>query len=403
MHESPPRAPVLSDRRYRWIAAAILLLAAFNLTFRLGREVVTDWDEALYAITASEMFRSGHWIGTTFFGSLDYYNTKPPLNFWLIAIAFKAFGPSLVALRLASVVSAWLTVFFLQRWSREVFGPAVALGASLVLATTFGFIQLHSGRSANTDAHFTLFVLLTVILLWAARANSWRRLWLGPILAGVFLLRGMAVLMPLAIVCLESLWALRRRERRPWGPPLVALLLFVVPVGAWMTARWQLDRWEFLTRVVTYDFVARSVSVIEGHPGSPLYYLNILQKLHLDWLFLAVVAYVLRPVRWSHLRMRFEHSSDRRSLVVLVAAWMAATLLIPTMMRTKLPWYLNAFYPIFALGVAALVMRAATVVAGRRRVVLAVAAVVALGVAEVVYTTLKLVCDMRESQLAFHW
>lgn len=382
MHESPTRAPVLSDRRYRWLAAAILLLAAFNLTFRLGHEVVTDWDEALYAITASEMFRSGHWIGTTSFGVLDYYNTKPPLNFWLIAMAFKAFGPSLVALRLTSVVSAWLTVFLLQRWARQVFGPAVALCASLALATTFGFLYEHSGRSANTDALFTLFVLLTVLTLWSARTFPRRRLWLGPILAGAFLLRGMAVLMPLAIVFIEAAWALWRRERRAWGPSLVAVVLFVAPVGFWVVARWQIDQWQFLGRVVSYDFFARSVTVIEGHPGTPFYYLNILQKLHPVRLFLLIVALSVRPPTWTEIRAIFVRGKDCDALVALIAAWGAATMLIPTMMQTKLPWYLNAFYPIFALGVAALVVRAAAVVSRRRRMVLAVAAVLALGVAE---------------------
>ncbi len=45
---------------------------------------------------------------------IDYYNSKPPLNVWLIALAFKLFGANLVSLRLVSVVSAWLTVAVLQ-------------------------------------------------------------------------------------------------------------------------------------------------------------------------------------------------------------------------------------------------------------------------------------------------
>ena len=65
---------------------------------------------------------------------------------------------------------------------------------------------------------------------------------------------------------------------------------------------------------------------------------------------------------------------------------MAATLLVPTLMSTKLPWYVNSFYPVFALGIAAVLvhawsqsgLRSAT----RRRSALAVVVVVALGVAE---------------------
>ena len=40
------------ERRYVVLAAAILGIAAFNLTFRLGSEIVTEWDESLYAISA---------------------------------------------------------------------------------------------------------------------------------------------------------------------------------------------------------------------------------------------------------------------------------------------------------------------------------------------------------------
>ena len=171
------------------LAAAILCLAAFNLTFRLGSEIVTEWDESLYAISAWEMLHSHAWIGTTFMGSLDYYNTKPPLNIWLIAIAFKAFGPTLLALRIWSISAAWLTVAVFQRWVRQTRGAPVALAASLVLATTFGFIYDHAGRSGNTDALFTLLVLLTVVTLWSSQDRDWRLAWLGPIAAAVFMLK----------------------------------------------------------------------------------------------------------------------------------------------------------------------------------------------------------------------
>src|SRR5262249_10886795 len=148
---------------YVALFCAVLAVAAFNLLFRLGSEFVTEWDESLYAISSSEMLRSGNWIGTTFLGSLDYYNTKPPLNIWMLAIVFKTLGTNLIALRLVSAVSAILTVGVLMAWVRRAIGGGVSLMAGLVLATSFAFIHVHSGRSANTDALFTLLVLLTVI------------------------------------------------------------------------------------------------------------------------------------------------------------------------------------------------------------------------------------------------
>jgi hypothetical protein len=71
---------------------------------------------------------------------------------------------------------------------------------------------------------------------------------------------------------------------------------------------------------------------------------------------------------------------------VLVGSWAAATLLIPTAMRTKLPWYVNPFYPVFALAIGWILARALTQDSsgwpGRRHAILGAVVVLALGVAE---------------------
>jgi 4-amino-4-deoxy-L-arabinose transferase-like glycosyltransferase len=379
-----PGVTAFCTRHFAALACVVLALTAFNLTFRLGHEFLTEWDESLYATTASEALDGGHWIGTTFQGALDYYNTKPPLNVWLIALSLKLFGNGLVALRLTSVLSAWLTVLVLLLWTRRVLGPAVALASGLVLATSFGFIHIHAGRSANTDALFTLLVLLTVVVLWAERERPWMRAWLGPILAATFLLRGMAVLMPLVIVAI--VWVLARDKRaRTWRPALVGLVLFALPVGAWMIARFRVDRWAFLDRLFFYDFVARTSTVIEDHPGGPLFYLNILQKHQFDWLIAGAAALLLAPIPWTRVRA-FLARPRQSAVAVLFLAWTAVTLIEPTLMRTKLPWYLNSFYPAFAIGVGALVVRG---LAERARLprawrvrALAMVCVLAFGVAE---------------------
>jgi len=107
-------------------------------------------------------------VVTTFDGATDYYNSKPPLNVWLIALSMKAFGPSLTAMRLPSIVAAWLTAAVLLLWATRRFGSQVALLAGAVLATCFGFLHVHSGRSDNPDALMTLFLLLIVVVLDAS-------------------------------------------------------------------------------------------------------------------------------------------------------------------------------------------------------------------------------------------
>jgi 4-amino-4-deoxy-L-arabinose transferase-like glycosyltransferase len=372
-------------RHYGWFAVAILGLALFNLTYRLDREFVTEWDESLYAISAWEAVTRGSWIGTTFLGELDYYNSKPPLMVWLIALSFKAFGASLVSLRLTSAISAWLTVAVLQEWARRCFGPLVALFASLSLATMFGFAHVHSGRSAATDAPFTLVLVLIVVVLWAGRDQPWRRVWLGPLLAAAFMLRGMAVLMPLALILAVLVPASRRRSFA-WAPAGWALLTFAAPVAAWGIARYRLDGWLFIQRLVMYDFVTRTIQPIEGHPGGLLFYLDVLQKDHYDWLVAAATALALFPLgrpAWRVVRVRWNGPD---SVWPLLAAWAGVTLLIPTVMKTKVAWYLNTFYPVFALGVALALARAFTILAlrppGWRSVTMVAVFTVAFGIAE---------------------
>jgi 4-amino-4-deoxy-L-arabinose transferase-like glycosyltransferase len=374
----------LLTRRY-WLAASIvLLLSAFNLTFRLGHEIVVEWDESLYGVSAWEMFNNHQWIGTTFRGSLDYYNTKPPLNVWLICLAFKLFGANLIALRLPSILSAWLTVVVLQQWVRRAVGPALAVMSSLILGTAFGFIYDHAGRNANTDALFALLVLLTVVTLWSAHDRPSRLIWLGPIAAATFLLRGMGVLMPLAIAGMVEM-ARRDPLRKRRRPLLLAAALCAIPVSAWIFARWRLDQWRFLGPLFLYDFVARSFQVLEGHRGTPFYHLNALQKNQVVWLTGGIVASLLAPIRWSRLRSWFTFWRGTDPFTLVVGAWVVVTFLMPTIIRTKLSWYLNPFYPAFALGTAAIFVHGLTQIDSartHRRVVLATVFILALAAAE---------------------
>ena len=348
---------VFCSRHYRVLAAGVLVLAAFNLAFRLNSEVVAEWDESLYAQSAWEMTQSGNWIAPTRLGAVDYYNTKPPLLIWLIALAFKGFGVSLWSLRLASVLGAWLTVAVLQGWTRRYFGPAAALLASLVLSTSYAFMYVHSGKSADTDALFTLLMLLTVVALCAGERRRWLLAWLGPIAAATFMLRGMAVLMPLAVVAFVEVF--RERPRRQRVMPLAAAtLLCVAPVAAWCAARWQVDQSRFLERLFFFDFVARGTEPLEGHAGNVLYYLDILQRHHYGWLVAAAASLVLFPVPLARVRSALPaYWREDRARFVLIGGWIAATVVIPTLMATKTPWYLNPFYPVFAIGVASLLVR----------------------------------------------
>jgi hypothetical protein len=101
-----------------------------------------------------------------------------------------------------------------------------------------------------------------------------------------------------------------------------------------------------------YDFVARSLGPIEGHAGGALYYPNLLLKHHYEWLVAGIVSLLLFPAPRRRVHERLASCRDGDGLKSLLAAWAAVTLVIPTPMQTKVPWYLNPFYPPFAVGLA---------------------------------------------------
>ena len=286
----------IRTKKWRQVAlvTGVLVLAAFNLTFRLSSESVTQWDESLYANNALNMLNGGSVVVTTIEGEVDYFNAKPPLNAWLIASSLRVFGRSLLALRVAAVASAWLTVAVLLLWARRRIGHDAGLFAALVLSTSFGFLHVHSSRSANPDALLALLLLLTVITLDAAAARPWRRVWLGPLMTGVFFLKGMAVLLPLLLIAvLEIRRRLPARER--WVSLGVTAALAVAPIALWAVARWKVDGFLFFERMFFQDFVDLSLRSSPDQSGSPLFYLNVLLKHQYDWLIAATAVGLLYP------------------------------------------------------------------------------------------------------------
>ena len=371
-------------RRQIALLIAVLVLAAFNLTFRLSSESVTEWDESLYANSALDMLDGGSVVVTTIGGEVDYFNAKPPLNVWLIAGSLRVFGRSLVALRVTAVAAAWTTVAVLVLWARRRIGHDAALFAGLVLSTSFGFLHVHSSRSANPDAMMALLLLLIVITLDAAAGRPWRRVWLGPLVAGVFLLKGMAVLLPLLLIAaIEIRRVAGRRER--WVPLGVAAALAAAPISLWAVARWRADGPLFFERMFFQDFIDLSLRTSPDQSGSPLFYLNVLLKHQYDWLVPVIaVGLLYPPASWRSFAERLAFWRARDEYVVVLGWWTTLALIVPSVMQTKAAWYINPFYPTFALAVGAVLQYGSSHVDGPRdrRLLLTAAVVMAALVAE---------------------
>lgn len=141
----------------RWAPAWLLVGAAVLYLFRLGHVALFDLDESVYAEISREMLVLKDWLTP----HVDFvpYLEKPPLFYWLNALALGTFGLSAFSARLATALAAIAGVGFTYAIGRDIWGRRAGLAAGAVLATSFGYFVF--GRMAMPDMLFTALVTAT--------------------------------------------------------------------------------------------------------------------------------------------------------------------------------------------------------------------------------------------------
>ncbi len=316
-------------------------LAAGLLLWRLGDGPLRDWDEALYAQVAREMFEGGNWV-TLSWNSQPYFK-KPPLLFWSVALSYRVFGVSEWATRFPSVLCGVGSVLLVVLLGRQLYGRLAGLGAGLLLLTLYPFLT-HGSRQSATDAPLLFCSLLALFCFWSGRRS---RAWLvgvGVALGMGLLAKGVAALLPLLIVFLFCLWdrdltLLRSGFFRVGliGGMICALpwyLYQVVTHGLPFVRTFLWD--ETLTRlVITYDA-----------PLRPWYF--YLESLWGDLFHCLPLLLGFPLIRFLSWRPRFSFSLSTRFLL----CWLGLSLLVVLSAQTQHSWYLLPVYPPLCLLVA---------------------------------------------------
>jgi len=386
-------------RRYRLGFTLVLALMAWNVFAGLGSVSLNDSDEARYGVSAYEMLQSRSFLVTTYAGEREYWNLKPPLGYWLMALSFSVFGPTFFALRLPAALCGIGAVAVSMALSRRWLGRRASLLTGLIMATAFGFLSNHGARSGDLDAALTLLLLLALWVVAQLDESPWRIVLLGALLAVAFLLKSFAILPLILVAVLYAAWSGSWRRQRVL-PCLVALTVFVVPVAAWAMARWQADGSPyFLERMVQEDLLARSTSIIDKVSYSPYGYVGTLFDRFAPWplLILAGAFAVARAKKFRFQDLLRKMTGGMRPLVLL---WALVPLVLFSLSLTQHHWYLDPSYPAWAmlaaLAILALVRRAAP---AKRSAVLLACAIVPLALCEVRLLYRVLIAErMPESQ-----
>jgi 4-amino-4-deoxy-L-arabinose transferase-like glycosyltransferase len=218
-------APNAANLR-KWVLALVCLCvmaaAADICTFGL-----MDKDEGTYAAISRTMVRTGNYLVPTLSGSPWF--EKPPLLYWTMALAIKAFGPHAFSVRVPSVLAFLVILALLAWWGDRRIGK----GAGPIAALIFALSPLVMGlcRLGTTDMLLCCCLTTALIALWEIPR---RPVWC--VVLGVS--TGLAVLakgpVGLGFVGLQALMAMRllRGELRSrWLG--VALLIAVAVSAPW--------------------------------------------------------------------------------------------------------------------------------------------------------------------------
>jgi 4-amino-4-deoxy-L-arabinose transferase-like glycosyltransferase len=280
------------------------------------------------------------WI-TTYDGSPDHWNTKPPLLIWLMSLSIDCFGASELSVRIPSVMAAMATIvmvfsfaaFYLKR-------PLIGFFAVLLLLANLTYIQTHGARSGNYDSILALF---TTGFLFSGylylKDNKHRTLWLSLCMLSIFLAFFTKTIQGMIFIPALVMYALYKRQYFILKCPLVyfyAILILSVCM-AYYFLRNQIDS-GYLDAAISNDLLGRFGKVIEDHSGGSFYYLKYI------WVMLTIGIIGLQFKQRNH--------SDISDFSVFLSVAFLFYLLVISAASTKLYWYVIPLAPLASMLIA---------------------------------------------------
>jgi 4-amino-4-deoxy-L-arabinose transferase-like glycosyltransferase len=328
--------------------AALAFAAALVLFVGLGATGLSEPDEPRHGAIAEEMRELRHGPAQLVLPRLndEVYTQKPPLYYWLAALAGVPAGRvTEAAARLPSALAGAATVLVAARLGTLAFGSSAGLAAGAVLLTLPSFVD--DARCARPDALLALFVTLALAFAWRLDAGlgSPRRARLGLHLAiglGMLAKGPVALLLPTLGLLGYLAWERRLRDVRLFvsGPALAASL---GPVAVWLGAAAALAPAGYLGDAVAENVFARFFSGT-SHEQSFFFHLRGLPFSYLPWTLAWPLAFVAVRAALAP-GAKAERARATRFLVAFVAAGLA----LFSLSSGKRDVYLLPLYPALAL------------------------------------------------------
>lgn len=331
----------------RGVLVGVALVAVGLYFVGLDHAPFLDPPEGFHASIARTMMQTGDWL-TPRVDGVRYFD-KPPVLYWLIALAFTIGGPTPEAARFWPAVCAVGVAVVTARIGTLLGGVRLGLLAGLLVAANLGVYVY--GRIVKPDLPF----MLCIMLAFAGLVLTYRGAGRWP-LALFYASLGLATLTkdvlgaigPLTVVGL-FFWLTRERPIRPWIPwwGVLLLLTVAVPWYALVQARNAGYLWYTVVDNHVLNFTRQRVFPDEDVPLGPLVFLGVTIAAFLPWTLSVpwAVARILR--RASDNGSTWKDATAR--LWLFFALWPLAVIGFFTISPFKLPHYGLPAFPALAL------------------------------------------------------
>lgn len=339
-----------------WLLLITLCGALFFLD--LGATPLMGLDEALYATSAREMAASGNYVVPTYNG--EEFLDKPPLGYWLQALAIRVLGVRSLSVRLPSALAATALVLLTALIGARLHSRRAGLLAGFALATAVYTLPL--ARLCSLDQLFTLTIAAALGSYVLAHLGIWPKwgytaTWAS---TGVTLLvKGPAgaVLVVLVIGCYLLIRRLlpsplfsadepeskrspllaRQGPGETLLPHLIGLLLLLLIAAPWYVLVQHETGGAFLKEFIIHQNLQRAMGE-DFHHNSPIwFYAPIYLAGFFPWS-------VFVPLAWKrHVGIRPQGREEAVSL--FCAVWLLVVVGVFSLSKSKLPNYIYPAYP----------------------------------------------------------
>jgi 4-amino-4-deoxy-L-arabinose transferase-like glycosyltransferase len=323
------------------------LLAAFVIVwlYVLGVRTLLPPDEGRYAEMAREMWASGDWI-TTRLNGIKYFE-KPPLQTWMNALSFAAFGLGEWQARLWTGLCGLGSVLLAGYAANRVFGARAGFYAALTLGSSLFWVACGQVNSLDMGVSAMMAIALCSLLL-AQRdgaTDQQQRNWMLACWAGMalaVLAKGLiGLVLPGGVLVIYSLVA---RDFGIWKRLHLAkgLLLFFAIATPWFVLV-GLKNPEQPHFFFIHEHWERFFLKTHHREGAWYYFLLLLIPGIMPWLG------VLPQALWHGAR-RDAQARFQPKLLLLV--WVVFITLFFSYSSSKLPGYILPVFPALALLIA---------------------------------------------------